>query len=353
MPFRPVLIFLPLLLLALPSCQAPASTPTEHFPELYFPESGDTLNYVSGIRCVFQDSRGNYWIGSHSEGVCRFDGEKLTYFTSADGLSHPQIRRIQEDAQGNIWFDTGGSHCMFDGQRIVQAEVNPNPPYQPWSLNPTDLWFNAGRGTGAFRLNGKYLDFLDLFEPNGQHSGSLVASTAFSHGAGNKMWIATYSGWVGYDGQHFEVYDNSYFGYNEETGYLHVRSIFEDSKGRLWIGNNGIGVMLKEGDSIVNFSDQHGLIHPESHRSGHRSPPGTLEHVFAISEDQHGNIWFGDRDTGAWRYDGAKFEHFDADQNLKSPMIWDIHEDHHGNLLFSMADGGVYRFDGTQLVWVF
>jgi hypothetical protein len=25
---------------------------------------------------------------------------------------------------------------------------------------------------------------------------------------------------------------------------------------------------------------------------------------FAIEEDSEGNIWFGDRDTGAWRYDG-------------------------------------------------
>jgi hypothetical protein len=33
----------------------------------------------------------------------------------------------------------------------------------------------------------------------------------------------------------------------------------EDSKGNLWIGNNGIGVLKYDGEKVINFTDQQKL----------------------------------------------------------------------------------------------
>ncbi len=73
-----------------------------------------------------------------------------------------------------------------------------------------------------------------------------------------------------------------------------------------------------------------------------------LQSVFAIAEDSQGNIWFGDRDTGAWRYDGASLVNYSIDTKLESQMIWDIYEDRNQRLLFAMASGGVYEFNGES-----
>ena len=35
------------------------------------------LKFTSGIRSIFEDSKGNLWFGSHQEGVCLYDGEKI------------------------------------------------------------------------------------------------------------------------------------------------------------------------------------------------------------------------------------------------------------------------------------
>ena len=43
------------------------------------------------VRSILEDSKGNYWFGSWKEGVCRFDGKSLTYFTVEDGLSDNTI----------------------------------------------------------------------------------------------------------------------------------------------------------------------------------------------------------------------------------------------------------------------
>ena len=113
---------------------------------------------------------------------------------------------------------------------------------------------------------------------------------------------------------------------------MHIRSVLADSKGRIWIGNNGIGVLLLDGNSTINFSEKHHLIHPTSKRNGNKSEPGTLEHPFAIEEDSEGNIWFGDLYTGAWKYDGKTMTNYNIiDKNLKSQMIWTIYKDNSNN----------------------
>lgn len=132
----------------------------------------------------------------------------------------------------------------------------------------------------------------------------------------------------------------------KDNDLLHIRSVLVDSKGRIWIGNNGIGVLLMEGNSIINFSEKNNLIHPTSTRRGDKSKPGTLEHVFAIEEDSEGNIWFGDRDTEAWKYDGKTLTNYSISNKLSKPMIWTIYKDNKNNLLFGMADGNIFKFNG-------
>ena len=103
-----------------------------------------------------------------------------------------------------------------------------------------------------------------------------------------------------------------------------------------------------ENDRTINFSDKKGLIHQNSTKNGNLSPAGTMEHVFAIEEDSEGNIWFGDRDTGAWKFDGKTMINYTIDKKLSKSMVWTIYKDNSNNLLFGMASGGVYRFNGNS-----
>ena len=71
-----------------------------------------------------------------------------------------------------------------------------------------------------------------------------------------------------------------------------------------------------------------------------------MEHPFAIEEDSEGNIWFGDRDTGAWKYDGKTLTNYSISDKLSNPMILTIYKDNKNNLLFGIADGNIYKFNG-------
>jgi len=311
------------------------------------------LKFTSGVRSILHDTKGNYWFGSHQEGVALFDGKSFKYFTIQDGLSDNQVRSIQEDHKGNIWFGTGNGVSSYDGTEIIMHPLQPdiilNDFFQPkWTKADHDLWFNAGQSTGVYKYNGQALNYLEFPNSNINTPNNSSAVTGITKGKNDQLWIASYNGVIGFDGSTFTFINSETLGLTKENGYLHIRSILEDSKGNLWIGNNSIGVLLFNGYTTINFSEKMNLVHSKSSLNGSRSYSGTLEHVFAIGEDDQGNIWFGDRDTGAWKYDGESMTNYNLKDGFPVTHIWDIYQDRNGELLFAMGNGSVYVFTGNS-----
>ncbi len=310
----------------------------------------DTLKFSSSIRAIFQDSKGNYWFGSHAEGAAMFNGKEYRYFTTEDGLADNQVRSIQEDESGRIWFGTSnGVDYYMDGVMRHQLVT----PGGNWGKSENDLWFNAGNSPGVYRYHDGQMDYLPfpLTWNKKEHAGYQV--TDIAKGKNNQIWIATYGGVFGYDGKDFTFYNDQTLDNDERSGFLHVRSILEDSKGRLWMGNNGIGVLVKDGDSVYNFSEKQNLIQVMSPRTGAKSMKGTMEHVFAIAEDANGNMWFGDRDNGVWQFNGDSMVNYTVDPKLTNQMVYCIYRVKDDNLLFGLAEGGVYQFEGNVFRRVF
>lgn len=340
------LIYLTLILTLNFSCVGKKSTEKEtNKAELVATSKTDTLKFTSGIRAIFQDSKGNYWFGSHHEGASVYNGESYEYFTTNEGLSNNQIRSIQEDKNGKIWIGTAKGVSVYDKGTLTNYFTNTNEPKQEWYKTMGDLWFYAGEQGGINRFDGINMNYLIFPKPKKINPDNTFGVTDISKEEDGKIWIATYAALFNYDGKMVNIFDNEKLNLKDNE-LLHIRSVLADSKGRIWIGNNGIGVLLMEGNSIINFSEKNNLIHPTSTRRGDKSKPGTLEHIFAIEEDSEGNIWFGDRDTGAWKYDGKTLTKYSISDHPSNPMIWTIYKDNKNNLLFGMADGNIFKFNG-------
>lgn len=79
---------------------------------------------------------------------------------------------------------------------------------------------------------------------------------------------------------------------------------------------------------------------------------GTLKFtsgIRAIFQDSKGNYWFGDRDTGAWKFGGNTLKNYSITNKQTNPMIWTLYKDKNNNLLFGMADGSIFKFNGKTL----
>ena len=302
--------------------------------------------YNGGVRAILQDRGGNYWFGSHFEGVCRFDGERLQCFTEADGLSDNQVRSIQEDARGTIWFDNGVGISSYSEGSIASNEPRRYDATNAWKLDPGDLWFKSDgtigfnmseRTAGVYRYDGEACTYLTFPLPLEHAAEDGYSLTGSCKGRGGRVWLATYEAVFGFDGQTFTTIDGPRMGLREDGERPHVRCVFEDSTGRLWIGNNSIGVIMIDGPRSARLADLVGL------------PAGSDQvplRVFSIGEDREGCIWIGTVGSGAWRYDGRTLRHFDARDGLTTKDVMSIYRDRAGDLW--IGGEGVFRFNGTS-----
>jgi ligand-binding sensor domain-containing protein len=57
------------------------------------------------------------WAGTWGGGVARFDGERWTNLTTADGLADNVVYSIAQDRDGVLWFGTAAGVSRFDGRQ--------------------------------------------------------------------------------------------------------------------------------------------------------------------------------------------------------------------------------------------
>lgn len=310
------------------------------------------LKYTSGVQSILEDSKGNIWFGSYKEGVCLFRDAKFHYFTTENGLSHNQIRNIYEDKNGIIWFECGKGLSTYNGKQITPYRERNYNAKNDWKLNDSDIWFKGNEiesynklegNPGAYQYDGEKLSYRTFpVKTKAGHENHYSVSTAFVKGKNGMVWFGTYGAVIGYNGSDFKVINDASLGLNNQTGHLHCRTIMEDSKGNIWIGNNGIGVLKYNGEKVINFTEEQKL--KKDNTKGN-----SLEKVFSITEDKTGNIWFGTKDSGIWRYDGKTMKNFTKKDGVISNHIWTIYETKQGELLFGGASpSGVYRFNGIS-----
>ena len=96
--------------------------------------------------------------------------------------------------------------------------------------------------------------------------------------------------------------------------------MLEDSRGRLWFGTPGDGVVMYDGTYLKNFG-VFGII------------------VLSLMEDSQGNLWFGTRSTGLMKYDGTIITYITPNEGLSHSSVQAILEDSRGNIWIGTRKG--------------
>jgi ligand-binding sensor domain-containing protein len=324
---------------------------------------GDTVPEIGkNIRCIFQDSKNNFWYGADGEGVYHYNGKALVHFSEKDGLCNNQVRSIQEDKSGNIWFGTGNGICRFDGRTFTTMTNNESVQQSNnivnWKINHDDLWFEANGD--VYNYDGHSLNQLQLAKTNqeaayhSQNPNPYAVYCIFKDSKDN-LWFGTESqGVCHYDGKSFTWFSES--GLNRAA----VRAIFEDKNGGFWFGSNGFGLLRYDGKNVVNFTEEKGLgdadfikALKDKNFNAIRNLKGSLTGIMAINSDNNGDIWIGTFEAGVWRYDGKNTTNYTIKDGLCSNAIMTIYKDKKGTLLFGTQGEGVCKFNGktfTKLV---
>ncbi|MBK7009762.1 MAG: hypothetical protein IPH36_14615 [Saprospiraceae bacterium] len=75
------------------------------------------------VTSIFEDSRVNYGFGTNGNGIARYDGKNLKYFTSNDGLPSDRVTGIIEDSKGIFWLHTGEGVSKYNGREFTNFLV--------------------------------------------------------------------------------------------------------------------------------------------------------------------------------------------------------------------------------------
>jgi signal transduction histidine kinase/ligand-binding sensor domain-containing protein/DNA-binding response OmpR family regulator len=280
--------------------------------ELFRQQPGNVNGLKSSkITTLFEDSKGNLWIGSSYTGFYRFDREREAFEQYANdpndmnSLSNNNVSSIIEDEAGMLWIGTEQGLNRFDPttKQFLHYKHDPsdrrslshNFVYSIAQTADGSLWVGTEEGLNRLvEKDGKeYFVQYDLAPPSLSNDIYLAHNFIYrlipSEYHPNTIWACTSVGLKKIqfsedfqEGIETTIYDNN-IDSSSGLSHPHVRDLLEESAESIWIATmNGLNNLnLKTGANRQFWAQP--------------NTPDQLSSnlIHCISSDRLGNIWLG------------------------------------------------------------
>ena len=351
------------------------------------------------VASIFEDSKGNFWIGTAKDGLHSLDRETGQINRHSYNPSHPErihrpplsgirfdhITFITEDAEQNLWIGTWGSGMnRFDpktgttthfGKDSDASEVfNDIVPYQVHASSDGLLWVSAwGPDPDLYKMD-IYNNILPFYSDADQVNGFYQETPTI-------LWICTNHGAIRQDlntGKSLRFrHDPSDVNSISDDG---VHDIHMDQKGDLWfatrngldhynratgtfksykpfpnddakLGLNNIGNMYHDQDSNIWIRCGNmglSMLDLNTEKFNHYQPNSTdttsihSMFIFDIIGGEEQDLWIGfGLSGGVDRLDRStgRFQHY-----LLPSEVYTLYKDSYGTI-WAGGTGGLYRYD--------
>lgn len=224
------------------------------------------LNNIIGnstVSAICKDRIGNIWVGTDGDGIYKMNSdatESVHYSSYADGGSAPSIiKAVCADTEGNIWFGTYGNgvgrispslNKYVSFEKIFSRNGNGTTRiYDVVEDNNKRLWVaSLGAGLYCYDLkNERLIEELSFFEEMNKWQTCLLVTS------NNELYIGTFDG-IYYIDLNLDTITPRQISYRTV-----INTLYEDSKGNLWAGDNN-GLMRFDTAGIIEyFSSDKGL----------------------------------------------------------------------------------------------
>jgi len=309
------------------------------------------------VRCTFEDSYGNIWVGTES-GLERFlpKTKNFQHYTynpqDITGPGKGQVASIFQDAKKRVWigFQYGlalydpstGRFTKFTNNQQNSKSIVGNEIWTMFSDRKGTLWIGT-YFTGISKIENEK-SVIKLYKYDSQDSKGLNENSvlAVHEDKNGNVWLGVDHGGLNY----FDRKTGAFSHYTADPKQANslssdaVLCIEIDHEGVLWLGTWGGGI------STFDPKTKKFTTYKPS-----KGNPGSLSgmHIWHIHEDKKHNIWAGSHEQGLNLFDRKTktfkvFKHNEADQSsLSNDLVWDIIEDAESNIWIATA-GGLNKF---------
>ncbi|MBC2839779.1 two-component regulator propeller domain-containing protein [Robiginitalea sp. SC105] len=342
--------------------------------ERYLHDPNDPTTLTNNkVRTLYEDSKGNFWVGTAGDGLHRFDQDNKTFTHYPYDPEHPDrpsmpfvegtdletavpwshISSIFEDNKGRLWiaavysglnvYDPGLGITRHYEAREGEDELGSNFVWKIYQSDDGTIWVSTG-GEGKMvykvkenRFRFPFFHFEELEDPQMVTRGIIKDSTgaiwmAQSRPSPNsqphrsKVWKINEGGT-----RPSLVRLNPDLSSSELSSFL--GSISLDKSGNIWAGTfDGYRVGDLEEKNFENFVPDVGA-------------PDDLPWVAPVLQSSTGAIWIPYWGRGLIRYEpeNKTFEVFEYDpedpRSISGVQIWALYEDSNGDI---WAGGGSF-----------
>lgn len=304
------------------------------------------LNLSSGtIYDICQGDMSQIWIATLDDGVKKCMESPFNSF-----LNKKDIRCIFNNSNKNLWIGTRGEGLIIynienNNYEIIKNKKNTKNTLLSnivWTIlkaNENEFWIGTSKGLNIFnRKNNTFTNLKDYTENKTPDNGDINCLFEDSKGF---IWIGTWGGGLwqfNKKTKRLKVFENKDNNQNTISSNK-ISTIFQDSFNNLLVGSRG-------GIDIYNYEkDEFNHINKETYSSLSHN------HISVIFEDSHSNLWLGTWGGGIsiWNKNNRKNKIFKFDaigkiNNIISDQIACIIEDNEKNIWVS-TDKGIYKIN--------
>ena len=164
------------------------------------------------------DKYGNAWFGTATAGICKYDGEKFTWFDNKELGS--ATRDLFEDKNGVLWMGNNGDGLFrYDGKDFVNfsREKNlHNPDFEKYPIGKPGLMSRVWKITEDQQGN---------------------------------LWVATIDNGI------WRISDRAITNFTTKDGLSidNIWTVYIDKQGKLWVGTEGDGIFIFDGKTFAPF----------------------------------------------------------------------------------------------------
>ena len=264
------------------------------------------------VRKVLQDSKGFIWIATW-EGLSKYDGNKFTNYTTANGLSFEMINDMHEDASGRIFLaENNGNLDIIERDRIHVDTIHRHVVVNSFFATPEHKLFVGTDNKGLLHFTSSRWD------TSAQQPFNTIIDFAWLNDSLRIIINSNFKPWVA--DKNLNVYST------DVSSSLIAFAARRDRHNRIWLCTN-------EGLKLVSAAQKRGsIIRFEQLPLSFRNPMIDGQTVTDLFEDRQSNYWIS-TNNGLIRFDNTgQFQRFSTRNGLPTNIVNNFYEDREGNI---------------------